>query len=119
MKTHPLLAIIATSIFLALGSAPNLFAQTPGGFSGVSEKDAEALAAAKAGVAAHDAKLTFVAIEKVERQVVAGLNYRLRLKVSEGGKIRMADAVVWRKLDGKHQLTSWKWVDAAPVRTGE
>jgi predicted neuraminidase len=118
MKSPQSLVAVVTSIFLACGSASKLSAQIPGGFSGVSEKDAGALAAAKAGVAAHDPKLTLEGIEKVDRQVVAGLNYRFTLKVSDGGKIRRADAVVWRKLDGKHQLTSWKWLDEAPAKPG-
>ncbi len=118
MKTHPFLAAILTSILLACGFPPNLLAQIPGGFSGVSQKNAGALAASKFAVTAHDPKLTFQAVEKVERQVVAGLNYRFTLKVSDGGKIRRADAVVWRKLDGTHQLTSWKWLDEAPAKPG-
>ncbi|MFZ9478397.1 MAG: hypothetical protein ACO29T_05775 [Steroidobacteraceae bacterium] len=55
------------------------------------------------------ATLRLVAIERVDRQVVAGLNYRLRLRVELGGQPRVAEAVVYRNLQGQHALTSWQW----------
>ena len=87
-----------------------------GGFSPVAPTDADALAAAKFAVAKHDAKLTFQAIEKAEHQVVAGMNYRMTLRVLDAGKARQATAVVWHKLgNAGHELTSWKWLDAVPA----
>lgn len=87
-----------------------------GGFSPVAPTDADALAAAKFAVAKHDAKLTFQAIEKAEQQVVAGMNYRMTLRVLDAGKARQATAVVWHKLgNAGHELTSWKWLDAVPA----
>ncbi|MEO6742812.1 MAG: exo-alpha-sialidase [Chthoniobacteraceae bacterium] len=118
MKLAPFLAIVATSLIIASVLAPGLRAQIPGGFGGLSMKDPDALAAAKFAVTAHDPQLTFQAIEKVERQVVAGLNFRLTISVTESGKARSADAVVWKKLDGTHQLTSWKWLDEAHAQAG-
>ena len=41
---------------------------------------------------------------------VAGLNFRLRLRVELGGQPRMVEAVVYRNLQGQHQLTSWQWL---------
>lgn len=49
-----------------------------------------------------------IKILKVERQVVAGLNYRLDLEVADGNKHLKARAVVWKKLDGSLALTSWE-----------
>lgn len=87
----------------------------PGGYSPVAPTDADALAAAKFAVAKHDAKLSFQALEKAAHQVVAGMNYRLTLRVLDAGKTRPAEAVVWRKLgNAGHELTSWKWLDAPP-----
>ncbi len=87
-----------------------------GGFSPVAPTDADALAAAKFAVAKHDAKLTFQAIEKAEQQVVAGMNYRMTLRVLDAGKARQATAVVWHKLgNAGHELTSWNWLDAVPA----
>ena len=113
MKNHPLVALLAASLFISIAVAPNLPAQLPGGFADVPLSDDMALTAAKFAVAAHDPALTFQSIEKVGRQVVAGLNYRITLKVLDNAKARRADVIVWRKLDGKHELTSWKWLDAA------
>ena len=52
--------------------------------------------------------LRLVKILKGERQVVAGLNFRLELEVADGSKHLKARAVVWQKLDGSLALTSWE-----------
>jgi hypothetical protein len=52
--------------------------------------------------------LQLVKILKVERQVVAGLNYRMEIEVADGRKHLKARTVVWRKLDGSLALTSWE-----------
>jgi hypothetical protein len=107
---HLLAAIFITAL------APDLPAQIPGGFSDRAKTDEHAIAAAKFAVNAHDAKLQFKAIEKVESQVVAGTNYRITLTVIDKGTARRADVVVWRKLDRTHELTSWKWSDGSAAR---
>lgn len=69
---------------------------------------AKTLPAQKEGTAA---KLELVKILAAEQQVVAGMNYRLTLRVKWDGKEKTAEAVVWwqawRKPD-PYQLTSWK-----------
>lgn len=56
--------------------------------------------------------LELVEIVEAEQQVVAGINYKLTLKVKINGKERKVEAVVWwqawRKPD-PYQLTSWEW----------
>lgn len=113
MKTFAALSL--TALVLAAAMPQCAFAALAGGFSSISTTDEWALAAAKSAVSAHDAKLQFQSIEHAERQVVAGLNYKLTLRVADAGKTRRADVVVWRKLDGTYALTSWKWLDAAPA----
>ena len=113
MNSKPLTHTLVMSLLIITAIVPWSFAQLVGGFGGVSERDSEVLAAAKFAVAAHDAKLALQGVEKAERQVVAGLNFRLTLKVSDNGASRIAQVIVWRKLDGKHELTSWNWVGAA------
>lgn len=49
------------------------------------------------------AGLSVVKIEAAETQVVAGLNYRLTLKLSDGSRHQV---VVWRRLDGTFELTA-------------
>jgi predicted neuraminidase len=118
MKTHPIALALVTSLLFLIAPAARLAAQVPGGFSAVPTTDADAIAAAKFAVTAHDAKLAFQGIAKGERQVVAGLNYHLTIKVADNGASRLAEAIVWRKLDRTHQLTSWKWLDASPAKPG-
>ncbi|MDD2466542.1 MAG: cystatin domain-containing protein [Desulfobulbus sp.] len=53
-----------------------------------------------------------IEILRAESQVVAGMNYRLMLKVRVDGKERTAEAVVWWQAWRKpepYQLTSWSW----------
>ena len=115
MKITPLAIAFAAFAIFTSAIPHDAAAQIPGGFSPADAKDAEALAAAKFAVNAHDPKLKFLRIGKVQRQVVAGLNFRLTIQVTDNGKERSADAVVWRKLDGTHALTSWKWIGEAPA----
>ena len=42
-----------------------------------------------------------------EQQVVAGVNYKLRLQVMEGGQAKQVTVLVWHQLDGGYQLTEW------------
>ena len=59
-------------------------------------------------------KLELVKIEEAEQQVVAGMNFRLKLKVKVDGKEKTAKAVVWWQAWRKpepYQLTSWEWVE--------
>ncbi len=85
----------------------------PGGWSSVSVDDSRVAAAAKHAVSAHAAeaneKLNLLTIQDAHQQVVAGMNYRLTLRVERDGKEQSASAVVWVKLDGTYKLTEWKW----------
>jgi hypothetical protein len=115
-RSHSILmkpTLLFTLLMLAL--VPALHGQQPplpGGFSQAANTDAEVLKAAQFAVKAHDPKLTLKSVNAAEQQVVAGTNYKLRLTTSDG---RKADAVVWRKLDGSHELTSWQWGAADPA----
>ena len=116
MKT----SIILTGIVLALAfaHAADIPAETnaPSICGGYSRAEIDSgVKAAAAFAVGEQAKSTgkplrLVEVVKAEQQVVAGLNYRLLLKVKEGDKIVRAEAVVWRKLDGSDALTSWDWL---------
>ena len=54
--------------------------------------------------------LKLLAITRAEKQVVAGLNFRLTLTVQSGGRNREARAVVFRSLDRYQELVSWDWL---------
>jgi hypothetical protein len=58
------------------------------------------------------AHLRLVTILEAEEQVVAGMNYRLKLKVTLDGKEKNAAATVWWQAWNKetpYKLTSWDW----------
>ena len=54
--------------------------------------------------------MELVSVESVEQQVVAGLNYKLRMTVKIGGQAQPVTATVWRKvpLSAGYALTSWE-----------
>jgi hypothetical protein len=121
MKRIVVFAAVIIALFSIVTALP---AQTmPGGFAKASISKKEVQDAADYAVKAQattmqgqkdgqPAKLELVKILAAEEQVVAGMNYRLRLQVKVNGKDRQADAEVWwqawRKPD-PFQLTSWKW----------
>ena len=95
----------------------------PGGWSTVPVSRQEIVSVAAFAVSAEQktlsasqngapAKLELVHIRGATQQVVAGMNYRLLLKVRLNGEEKNAEAVVWwqawRKPD-PYQLTSWEW----------
>jgi predicted neuraminidase len=113
MKSFSLLCFAATLLLTC-----HLRAQIPGGFSAVLPTDKEAVAAAEFAVKAHDPKLKLQGIESGERQVVAGMNYKLVLNVTDADAARQAAVVVWHKLDKSRELTSWEWLKAKEVQAG-
>ncbi len=110
---------LLTLTLLTMSFLSSLAAQLVGGYSPVAVTDPDALAAAKFAVTAHDPKLKLVSLDHAARQVVAGMNYRLALHVTDAtDTARTAEAVVWRKLNGQHELTSWNWTKASPPPAG-
>lgn len=124
MKTSR--SLLSLSLLLAVSGAVSGIFFTPtagradeprplvGGFRAGDKADREVLAAAKFAVA-EQAKtkgvaVELVAVESVEQQVVAGMNYKLRLKVKIDGKEQQVTATVWRKVpvSAGYALTSWE-----------
>jgi hypothetical protein len=82
----------------------------PGGFSKVKfNTETRAVAEFAVGEISKKKKepLELKGIVSAERQVVAGLNYRLELDLIKNNQPFRVRAVVWRKLDGTMELTSW------------
>lgn len=48
-------------------------------------------------------------VREASRQVVAGLNFRLQLRVKRGGRVREASATVYQDLQGQRRLIAWEW----------
>ncbi len=104
----------------------------PGGFRSVSATERGVKATAAFAIQAHQQalrekpagqagsgsqtppapRLELVRILGAEQQVVAGLNYRLQLRVTLDGEEKTAEALVWWQAWRKpepYQLTSWTW----------
>jgi len=94
-----------------------------GGWSSAAVTDANVVEAANVAVKAEaealreaaggeQVSLDLVAIREASAQVVAGMNYRLKLTVRLDGEEKKAEAVVWwqawREPD-PYQLTQWIW----------
>lgn len=85
-----------------------------GGFSEASVTDEEVVEAAHFAVNEFGAavypgqKVSLLEIVSAEQQVVAGMNYRLVVRIESDGRKHLAEAVVWRKLSGEYELVSWR-----------
>ena len=95
-----------------------------GGYAKAQVTSAEVVAAAGFAVKAQEQvlrqqqkegvppKVELVSIVDAEAQVVAGMNYRLQLKVKLNGKEKTAHATVWWQAWRKpepYALTAWEW----------
>ena len=90
----------------------------PGGYATTAVTSNDVILAASFAIKAQEkasgktSRLELVEILEAESQVVAGVNYRLKLKVRLNGKEKTAKAIVWwqawRKPD-PYQLMSWHW----------
>lgn len=100
-------------ILLTLVAVSASYAAPPiaGGFAPTSISNPDVKLAAKAAVMQHGAKekesIRLVGIERAEQQVVAGMNYRMTLKIKRGAKAERVKAVVYRDLGGRFALSSW------------
>jgi hypothetical protein len=82
----------------------------PGGYSEV-KLDQQTQLAANFAVGEISKKLNeplaLKDIVSAERQVVAGWNYRFELNLTKNNQPYRFRAIVWRRLDGNMELTSW------------
>ena len=87
-----------------------------GGYTKIAVDDKEVIKAASFAIKTQesildrDTKITLVEISRASRQVVAGMNYKMLLKVKVGDKEEIVEAVVWNQLSVEYALISWKEV---------
>ena len=106
---------IAASVVFAGAMAGS--AQRIGGYREAAKDDPEVKAAAEFAVKAEnekqDSHYKLVAVEHAESQVVAGINYRLCLKIGyhkeddDVDTTEFVRVVVYRNLQKEYSLTSW------------
>jgi hypothetical protein len=115
LLTKWLLAAALSGIsLLAIPAPPIPVKNLPGGYSAVGVTD-DVKAAAEFAVA-EQARREAVALKlsdvsKAERQIVAGVNYRLNVVVERSGSTQKARAVVFKDLKSHYKLTSWEWLN--------
>ena len=117
MKRKLGLAATMLAGVIAVGFVFAASAQKTGGYREIDKADEGAVAAADVAVKAESAKkeMTYklVSIEHAETQVVAGINYRLCLKVGyhkqddDVDTTEFVRVVVYRNLQNQYSLTSW------------
>ena len=107
---------LAAILFVAVsGVALSAVAQSAGGYREIAKDDEGVVAAAEFALKDQSEKkeLThkLISVEKAETQVVAGINYRLCLKVGyqkdDADATEFVRVVVFRNLQKEFSLTSW------------
>jgi hypothetical protein len=118
---HRAITIVLTAASFGILMAPaakaescpwqSAFAAIPGGYTKVEVTSDVRKAALYAVHSLDSIQLKLAKILLAEMQVVAGVNYRITMKVTTPeGKVRRARVVVYRDLRGRLNLTSWKWL---------
>lgn len=99
---------------MVFGNVSGAFAQEEviaGGYGETSNNDPEVVTAARYAIRAEGrrqgARISLLSIERADVQVVAGLNYMLRLKVKVNNRTENITAVVYKNLKQKYSLSSW------------
>jgi hypothetical protein len=125
MKKSLQIVIVLVALGVAFGCAIVSLGQgrpIVGGYKEVATDDPEVQAAAEFAVSEQkkthdDAPLSLVSIEHAERQVVAGMNYRLCLKVKAGdeddAEPQAVKVVVFKSLKQEYSLKSWDEEDCS------
>ena len=125
MKKNLRLMLIFAAFGIVFASSTAVFSQIrTGGYKSVAVDDAGVTAAADFAVSKkseeQEVTIALESIEKAETQTVAGINYRLCLKVNstnangEKSDTINVQVVVFKNLQGEYSLTSWLDEDCAP-----
>ena len=114
MKKVLLSAAIFFAACIVFGTAETHAQTSPqtGAYAKVEKSDVDVKAAVDFAVKEKGENFRVVKIKKAERQVVAGMNFRVKMKVAEktGDKESKytVTAVIYRDLEGNYSLTSWE-----------
>ncbi len=107
--------LIIVALYVASGSVSGLLAQQlpiAGGYQEASKTDREVRRATRFAIRKEKLKrgvsLSLITIESAETQVVAGINYKLCLRVKINGVTQDATAIVYQDLKRKYTLAGWE-----------
>lgn len=118
--------ILITALVFTL-AAFQVHAEVCGGYTTADTDDSEVAAAANFAMKARekalrktdkDANVSLVEIIQAAKQVVAGINYKLLLRVNVSDKDQVVEVVVWKKLSDEYELTSWNEKPAKKRKAG-
>ena len=121
-----LATVLMAALVLAIGASSS-HAQDAGAYSKAETDDSEVAAAANFAMKARekalrktdkDANVSLVGILNASKQVVAGINYKMLLKVNINYKDEVVEAVVWKKLSDDYELTTWNQVPEKKKESG-
>jgi len=113
-------SVVAMAIFLGDAQSADVLS---GGYSAEKIDNEQVIEAAKFAIAAQEKVLAkregvdpptikLIEIVSASQQVVAGVNYRLHLRVEFNGEEKETDVVVWWQVwrsPNPYILTSWDW----------
>ena len=115
MKKNFRVVMLLAMLCAAFGSGAEALAQQPpivGNYREASTTDREVILAAQFAVRKEmlkqSTRISLSSVERAETQVVAGINYRLCLKVKKKGKIQDVKVVVYQDPKQKYALSSWR-----------
>lgn len=122
MKNNLRILILFAALGVIFGCATVNFAQIKvGGYKKIAVSDAGAVAAANFAVTEQgekqEATIELTSVEKAERQIVAGTNYKLCLQVniadgnSDEPVSQFVNAVIFKSLKNEFSLKSWEETD--------
>jgi cystatin-C len=125
MKKNWQAVMVISAMSIIFGNVSFALAQQDaiaGAYGGISNTDPEVVSAASFAVSAQGrrtgAPIALLSIERAEVQVVAGLNYRLRLKVKANGQTQDVITVVYKNLKQKHSFSGWETSSSGPGGSG-
>ncbi len=102
MRILPL-ALVLLAVFPALAQPPRLTITGGWGKTLIDAEVRQAAAYAITAIKTKQPRAKLARITAAERQVVAGLNYRVHLTLADKSRW---EAVVWKKLDGKMEVVA-------------
>lgn len=120
-KSLPMLFALAV-LCITFSVASEVRAQSEpvaGAYGETSVTEPEVISAARYAVRTQSRRqgvsISLISVRKAEAQVVAGLNYRLGLRVNAGGRQQDVTAIVYKNLRRQYSLSSWE-VSASSAR---
>lgn len=106
------LLVAAINVVLSISSVANAQVVVVGAYGETSPTNPEVISAASFAVTKagqrQGSRISLISIDRAEQQVVAGMNYKIWLKVRSRGAVRNVTTVVYQNLKRRYSLTSWE-----------